>query len=141
MLTTPLSRELEAVWSDLRKAEEKLLRIKERIDSGDVDGALDDLDEAGDEMDDDFDSMEDAAASQMFKTINKLEERIQKMEEKAARKAASGMDTSEEDALLAALRGNKNKAKNDYKTSKGNSGHDKQTGKPDKPDKKPKKNI
>jgi len=142
----------EKALNALTKAEQKLLRIQERIDSGDVDGALDDLDETGEEMDDDFESMDDAAASQMFKTMNKLEERIQKMEEKAARKAAAGEDTSEEDGLLASLHGNKDKTKDDYKTNKGNSGNsgndketgkpDKETGKPDKPEKekKPKKN-
>ncbi|MCW4013164.1 MAG: hypothetical protein NWF07_09265 [Candidatus Bathyarchaeota archaeon] len=129
----------------LTKAEQKLLRIQARIDAGNTTGALDDLDNATDTLDDDFDSLDDAAARQMFKTMNKLEERIQKMEEKAARKAAAGEDTSEEDALLAELKGNKNKTKDDYKTNNGNSGNsgnDKETGKPDKEEKekKPKKN-
>lgn len=134
--------------SALTKAEQKLLRIQARIDAGNTTGALDDLDNATETMDDDFNSMNSTAAKQMFKTMNKLEERIQKMEEKAARKAARGEDTSEEDALLAELKGNKNKTKDDYKTNKGNSGNsgnngnsDKNTDKPDKEkkEKKPKK--
>ena len=134
----------------LTKAEQKLLRIQARIDAGNTTEALDDLDNTTDTMNADFESMDDPAAKQMFKTMNKLEERIQKMEEKAARKAARGEDTSEEDELLAELKGNKDHTKNDYKINKGNSGNsgnsgkpDKETGKPDKPDKpdkKPKKN-
>ncbi len=124
----------------LAKAEQKLLRIQARIDAGNTTGALDDLDNATETMDEDFDSLDDAAARQMLKTMNKLEERIQKMEEKAARKAATGEDTSEEDALLASLKGNKNKTTDDFKTNNGNSGNngnlsDKETGKPDKEDK------
>ena len=130
----------------LTKAEQKLLRIQARIDAGNTTGALDDLDNATETMDDDFDSLDDAAARQMLKTMNRLEERIQKMEEKAARKAAAGEDTSEEDALLASLKGNKNKTTDDFKTNNGNNGNsgnkgnsDKETGKPDKETGKPDK--
>jgi DNA repair exonuclease SbcCD ATPase subunit len=108
----------------LVKAENKLLRIQERITLGQYDEALEELEATNEEMEDDFDSMEDTAAGQMFKTMNKLEERIQKMEEQATRKAARGEDTSEIDALLSELRGNKNKIKDDFKhnNQNGNNG-------------------
>jgi len=131
-------------FSALTKAEAKLLRIQERIDAGDTEGAVDDLDDATDEMDEDFESMDDAASKQMFKTMNKLESRISKMQEQAARKAAKGEDTSDLDAALADARGNKDKTKSDFKEDKGNSGNsgrpeDKDTGKPDKDTGKPEK--
>ena len=121
----------------LTKAEEKLLRIQERIESGQWEDALDDLENATDTLDDDFNKT-DPGTAQMLKTMNQLEAKIQKMEQKAEKKAAKGQSTAEEDALLAELRGNKDHTKNDYKENKGkgNSGNngkpDKDKGKPDK---------
>jgi len=133
-------------FSALTKAEEKLLRIQEKIDAGEFDDALEDLDDTTDEMDDDFDSMEDAGSKQMFNTMNKLEAKITRMVEQAERKAAKGEDTSEEDDLIAQLRGNKDHTKNEFKDTgkpdkdtgkpdKDTGKPDKDTGKPDKPDK------
>ena len=122
----------------LTKAEAKLLRIQEKIDAGEIDGALDDLDDTGDELGDGLDSLDDDRSAQMLRTMLKLEARIGKMEERAERKAARGEDTSGDDAAIANARGNKDKAKNDFNNGKGqgNSGNggkpDKDKGKPDK---------
>ena len=122
----------------LTKAEQKLLRIQERILNGQYDEALDDLDNATTTLSDDFDDVDDPATAQMLRTMNQLEAKIQKMEQKAAKKSAKGQSTAEEDALLAELHGNKDHTKNDYKENKGkgNSGNsgkpDKNKGKPDK---------
>ena len=127
----------------LTKAEEKLLRIQERISSGQYEGVLDDLENATDTLDDDFNETEPVTA-QLLKTMNQMEAKIQKMEQKALKKAAKGQSTAEENALLAELRGNKDHTKNDYKENKGNSGNNGNNGnsgnngKPDK-DKKDKK--
>jgi len=51
--------------------------------------------------------------------MNKLEAKIARMVEQAARKAAKGQDTSDEDDLIAQLRGNKDHTKNDFKDNKG----------------------
>ena len=118
----------------LTKAEEKLLRIQERISSGQYEGALDDLENATETLGDDFDQT-DPGTAQMLKTLNQLEAKIQKMEQKAAKKAAKGQSTAEEDALLAQLRGNKDHTKNDFKENKGRG----DTGKPDKDKDKPDK--
>ena len=117
----------------LTKAEEKLLRIQERISSGQYEGALDDLENATDTLDDDFNKTEPGTA-QLLKTMNQLEAKIAKMEQKALKKAARGQSTAEEDALLVELRGNKDHTKNDYKENKGkgNSGNSGNNGKPDK---------
>lgn len=122
----------------LTKAEEKLLRIQERILSGQYDDALDDLENATDTLDDDFNKT-DPGTAQMLRTMNQLEAKIQKMEQRAEKKAARGQSTTEEDTLLAELRGNKDHTKNDYKENKGNSDNngnggksDKDKGKPDK---------
>ena len=106
-------------FSALTKAEAKLLRIQEKIDTGAFDEALDDLDATSDEMDDDFDSIEDVGSRQMLKTMDQLEAKIARMVEQAARKAAKGQDTSDEDDLIAQLRGNKDHTKNDFKENKG----------------------
>ncbi len=106
-------------FSALTKAEQKLIRIQEKIDSGEFDEALEDLDDTTDEMGDDFDSMEDIGSKQMFKTMDKLEAKILRIVEQAARKVAKGQDTSEEDGLIAQLRGNKDHTKNDFKDNKG----------------------
>ena len=106
-------------FSALTKAEQKLLRIQEKIDAGEFDEALEDLEDTSDEMSDDFGSMEDADSKQMFKTMNQLEAKIARMAELAARKAAKGQDTSNEDNLIAELRGNKEHIKNDFKNNKG----------------------
>ena len=70
-------------------------------------------------MGDDFGSMEDADSKQMFKTMDQLEAKIVRMVEQAARKAAKGQDTSDEDDLIAELRGNKDHIKNDFKDNNG----------------------
>lgn len=120
----------------LTKAEQKLLRIQERIESGQYDEALDDLDNTTETLNGNLGEVEDPGTAQMLRTMNKLEAKIQKMEQKAAK----GISTDEEDALLSELRGNKNKEKNDFKENKGkgNSG-EKTTGKPDKETGKPDK--
>jgi hypothetical protein len=125
----------------LTKAEEKLLRIQTRIDSGEIDGALDDLDDTTVVLDDDFSSFDDDASSQMFKTMNKLEAKIGKMVEKADRKAAKGEDASDLEAELAKVRGNSDKTKTDFKEDKEKGNSDKDTGKPDKDTGKPDKDT
>ncbi len=133
----------------LTKAEQKLLRIQERIENGQYDDALNELDNTTETLERDFSDMEDAGTAQMLRTMNKLEAKIQKMEQKAARKAAKGLSTDEEDALLSELKGNKSKEKNNFKENKGkgNNGEkstgkpDKETGKPDKETGKPDKDI
>ena len=118
----------------MTKAEEKLLRIQERISSGQYEGALDDLENATDTLYDDFNETEPVTA-QLLKTMNQMEAKIQKMEQTALKKAAKGQSTAEEDALLAELRGNKDHTKNDYKENKGNSGNSGNSGNNGKPDK------
>ena len=120
----------------LTKAEQKLLRIQERIASGQYDGVLDDLENATETLDDDFDET-DPGTAQMLKTMNKLEAKIKKMEQKANK----GESTPEDDALLTQLKGNKDHTKNDYKENKGkgNSGNSGNNGKPDKDNGKPDK--
>lgn len=130
----------------LSKAEEKLLRIQTKIETGAFDEVVDDLDNATKTLDSDFGDMDDEASKQMFRTMNKLEAKIGKIAERSERKAAKGEDTSGLDAELAKFRGNKDQTKNDFKEDKerGNSGKDnggtdtgtgkpeKDTGKPDK---------
>jgi tetratricopeptide (TPR) repeat protein len=123
----------------IRKAEDKLLRIQERISRGEYDEAVDDLENATDSIDEGFEGMEDAFAGQMLRTMNKLEAKVQKLVEKHERKEARGEDTGELDNLINELRGNISRGRNEVKNGHGNSGHgqDNGQGKPDdkgKPD-------
>lgn len=133
--------------SALSKAELKLLRIQEKILAGQFDEAVDDLDNTTDTLDDDLGDMTDPGTAQMLKTMNKLEAKISKMADLSERKAAKGQDTSDLDGDLAALRGNKDKTKDDFKKDKGNSSNagngnsDMETGKPDKDTGKPDKDT
>ncbi|MFH2111682.1 MAG: hypothetical protein ABIJ47_10545, partial [Candidatus Bathyarchaeota archaeon] len=106
--------------SALYHAEQKLLRIQERIQAGQYDEALDELDETTEGLDDEFNELEDPASAQMFRTMNQYEARIAKMVEKMERKTARGEDTSEEEDLVNQFRGNVNSAKNEHKENKGN---------------------
>jgi len=84
----------------LERTERKLLRIQERLNRGDVDGAMEDLENATEDMDGALDGFEDAHTAQMLRTMFKLEARVQRMVDKMNRKAARGMDTSgDEDAI------------------------------------------
>ena len=114
--------------SALTKAEEKLLRIQERISAGLFDDAVDDLDNATETLDDDLGNMTDPGTAQMLRTINKLEAKIAKMADKAERMAAKGQDTSDLDAAIVNARGNKNKTKDDWKANNGNSGNSGNSG-------------
>ena len=127
-------------YNALYHTEQKLLRIQERINAGDIEGAIDDLEGAGNDLDDKFDDMEDPQSAQLFRTATKLQAKIEKMIDKKERKEARGEDTSGEDDLINQLKGNVDKAKNDHKENKGkgnDNGNDNGNGK-DK-EKKPKK--
>jgi len=128
----------------LERTERKLLRIQDRLNRGDVDGAMDDLENATDGMDEALDSFEDDHTAQMLRTMDKLEARVQRMVDKMNRKAARGMDTSgDEDAINQAW-GQIKKYQEDFQSGKSGSapgqikdnGNGKGKGKGhDKPDK------
>ena len=126
-------------YNALYHAKQKLLRIQERINAGDYEGAIDDLENAGNDLDDEYDDM-DPQSAQLFKTATKLQAKIEKMIEKKERKAAQGEDTSGDDDLINQLKGNIDKAKNDHKENKGK-GNDNGNGNGNDKDKekKPKK--
>jgi hypothetical protein len=115
----------------LMKAEQKMLRIQEKIDAGVFDEAVDAMENVTDTLDEELGEVGDPGAAQMLRTLYKIEAKIGRMQEKADRKAAMGEDTSDIDAWISQLRGNKYKTKNNYKNR--GKGH----GKPpkNKPDK------
>jgi hypothetical protein len=106
-------------YNALHHAEQKLLRIQERINAGDYEGAIDDLEGTGNDLNEGFDDMDDPQSAQLFRTAAKLQAKIEKMIDKRGRKAAQGEDISGEDALINQLKGNIDKAKNDHKENKG----------------------
>ncbi len=113
-------------YNALYHAEQKLLRIQERINAGDIEGAIDDLEGAGNDLDEEFDDMDDPQSAQLVKTVLKLKIKIAR---------AAG-----DDDLVNELKGKIDKAKNDYNENKGkgnNNGNSNGNGK-DK-EKKPKK--
>jgi hypothetical protein len=105
----------------LERTERKLLRIQERLNRGDVDGAMEDLENATDGMDEALDGFEDDHTAQMLRTMDKLEARVQRMVDKMNRKAARGMDTSgDEDAINQAW-GQIKKFQEDFQSGKSGS--------------------
>jgi hypothetical protein len=92
-------------YNALYHAEQKLLRIQERIAVGDIEGAIDDLEGAGNDLGEEFDDMEDPQSAQLMKTVLKLKIKIAR---------ASGNDD-----LVNELKGKIDKAKNDYNENKG----------------------
>jgi hypothetical protein len=113
-------------YNALYHAEQKLLRIQERIAAGDIEGAIDDLEGAGNDLDEGLDDMEDPQSAQLVKTVLKLKIKIAR---------ASG-----DDDLVNELKGKIDKAQNDYKENKGK-GNDNGNGNGNDKDKekKPKK--
>jgi hypothetical protein len=126
-------------YNALYHAEQKLLRIQERIAAGDLQGAVDDCENATDALNEDYDGMDDPQSAQLFKTATKLQAKISKMLEKKERKAAQGEDTAGEDDLINQLKGNIDKAKNDHKENKGKGNGNGNGNDKDKKPKKPKK--
>ena len=112
-------QDAEKARNALQHTLQRLLRIQERIESGQYDEAVEDLDEATEALDDEFDEVEDQTTAQMLRAMNRLEAKIQKISERAARKAAAGGDSSIENELLEELRGNKMGLKNSYKENRG----------------------
>jgi hypothetical protein len=125
-------------YNALYHTEQKLLRIQERINAGDIDGAIDDLEGAGNDLNEEFDDMDDPQSAQLFRTAAKLQAKIQKMIDKKEWKAAHGQDTSGDDDLINQLKGNIDKAKNDHKENKGK-GNNNGNGNGKDKEKKPKK--
>jgi hypothetical protein len=119
-------------YNALYHTEQKLLRIQERINAGDIEGAIDDLEGAGNDLNEGFDDMDDPQSAQLFRTAAKLQAKIEKMIEKKERKEARGEDTSGDDDLINQLKGNVDTAKNDHTENRGN-------GKGKDKEKKPKK--
>jgi hypothetical protein len=126
-------------YNALYHAEQKLLRIQERIAAGDLQGAVDDCENATDALNEEYDGMDDPQSAQLFKTATKLQAKISKMLEKKERKAAQGEDTAGEDDLINQLKGNIDKAKNDHKENKGKGNGNGNGNDKDKKPKKPKK--
>jgi hypothetical protein len=126
-------------YNALYHAEQKLLRIQDRIAAGDLQGAVDDCENATDALNEEYDGMDDPQSAQLFKTATKLQAKISKMLEKKERKAAQGEDTAGEDDLINQLKGNIDKAKNDHKENKGKGNGNGNGNDKDKKPKKPKK--
>ncbi len=93
------------VLDALERAQRKMARIQERINSGEVDEAIDELEESIDDIDEALDEMEDEETGDMLKTMNKLEAKIQKIEDRKNKKASKGEDVSEYDDILTQARG------------------------------------
>jgi len=111
-------------YNALYHAEQKLLRIQERIAAGDIEGAIDDLEGAGNDLGEELDDMEDPQSAQLMKTVLKLKIKIAR---------ASG-----DDDLVNELKGKIDKAKNDYNENKGK-GNNNDNGNGNDKEKKPKK--
>jgi hypothetical protein len=127
-------------YNALYHAEQKLLRIQERLNASDYEGAVDDLEDTGNELNEGFNNMNDSQSAQLFKTATKLQAKIEKMVEKKEWKAAHGQDTSGEDDLINQLRGNIDNAKNEHRENNGNgNGNNNGNGKDKDKEKKPKK--
>ena len=126
-------------YNALYHAEQKLLRIQERIAAGDFEGAVDDCENATDALNEEYDGMDDPQSAQLFKTATKLQAKIAKMLEKKERKAAQGEDTAGEDDMINQLKGNIDKAKNDHKENKGKGNDNGNGNDKEKKPKKPKK--
>jgi hypothetical protein len=101
----------------LIKTEEKLSTIKQKIQTGDYDGILDELDEATNFLYDEFNSL-DTFTAQTLQALNKLEAKIQKTIQLSVMKAERGEDSSEEDTILNELLDNKEKIKTEFKEIK-----------------------
>jgi hypothetical protein len=100
MMNELSDRDAQKAVDALERTERKLLRIQERINRGEVDGAIDDLENATNGLDEDLSSFEDDLVGQMLRTMNKMEARVQRMIDIMNRKAAKGNDTSgDEDAI------------------------------------------
>ena len=112
-------------YNALYHAEQKLLRIQERIAAGDIEGAIDDLEGAGNDLGEEFDDMEDPQSTQLMKTVLKLKIKIAR---------ASG-----DDDLVNELKGKIDKAKNDHNENKGKGNDNGNGNDKEKKPKKPKK--
>ena len=124
----------EKARSALQNAEQKLLRIQERLERGEYDEALDELDETSEDMENELGSLEDNCIAQMLRTMNHLEAKFQKMLEVKRRMDAAGEDTGDIDDLINELRGNINSNKNNIKNKGQDNGGQGQDGKPDDKD-------
>ena len=142
-ITDQLSEgDAEKMWRTLDNAERKMERIRARLNSSDIEGAIDEAEENEDDLEEGLDGLNNTAAGQMLKTVYKLEAKIQKMEQKSERKSWKNY-FGDEDALNAA-KGNLKQWKENMKGGRFNNGESDDgnpgkgnQGKPDKdkPDK------
>lgn len=101
-ITDQLSEgDTEKMWRTLDNAERKLERIRARLNSSDIEGAIDEAEENEDDLEEGLDGLNNTAAGQMLKTVYKLEAKIQKMEQKSERKSWKNY-FGDEDAINAA---------------------------------------
>ena len=112
----------------IMKAEQKLWRIRERIEQGQYDEALVELEATTEELNEGLNSLEDDLAAQMFRTMNKLQAKVQKMDEKHQSKGQL------EDAIND-LKSNFNSNRDKDKDKDVNGQGSDNGNKPDKPDK------
>jgi archaellum component FlaC len=121
MMNELSDKDAQKAANALERTERKLLRIQERLNRGEIDEAIDDLENATDGLDDDLGSFEDQLAGQMLRTMNKMEARAQRMVYIMNKKAAKGLDTSEDEGAINQAWGQLKKFQEDFNAGKSGS--------------------
>lgn len=115
----------EKVLKTFEKAQEKLNRIKEKLENGDVDDAINTLDDDLGTFEDDLEYLNDKNASKTLRKIEKMDHEAHKIKIEKETKEKKGEDTSEEDEQIKDLKEDIKEAKEEYKSNNGKSNEDK----------------
>ena len=106
------------IENTFQNALDKLKKIQEKAEEGDLDEAITMLNLDLDAFEEDLDYLEDENASKAIKKIVNTEDKAEKIKIEKEHKEKKGMDTSEEEESIKELRQEIKEAKEEYKNNK-----------------------
>ena len=90
----------QRVQAVLGSAAKKLLRLRDSLAGGDLEGVIDEMEDAVDEFEDGIDELNGEGLSKQLKSANRFEARIESFNKTLQRLAEAGFETSELDEYM-----------------------------------------
>ena len=106
------------VQKTFKNAQEKLGKIREKFQKGDIDDAIDSLDSDLVSFEDDLEYLNDKNALKTIKQIQQMDEQAHKVKIEKEKKAENGEDTEEEDVAINEIKKDIKEIKDQFKNDK-----------------------
>jgi len=122
------------ILKTFQNAQDKLGKIRDKFEKGEVDDALDSLDSSLLTFEDDLEYLSDKDALKTIKKIEHMDKQTYKVEAEKEKKIKNGEDTEEEDSTIQEIKEDIKEAKEEFKSNKGKSEENSSDKKPSQDD-------